>query len=178
MKKGDVFVLGGKKYLYRYTKGMNLYVASEVRRNPTIPSWFSEMLPLSFDTAMEINQFRGLLRKKLESRKPKNEILGFIQTHLYVPKETAETIYNYFLEQHSFLEIPHDGLIVVEKFTDQDKKYLLFHTLYGRRVNDALSRALGYIIGSIGGRDIELGISDNGFYLSGERMTITRALEE
>lgn len=178
MKKGDVFVLGGKKYLYRYTKGMNLYVSHEVRRNPTIPSWFSEMLPLSFDSAQAIGHFRALVRKGMESKKSKKEILTLISAHLYVPAETAEAIYNYFLEQHSFLEIPTENKIVVERFIDQEKKYLLFHTLYGRRTNDALSRAIGYIIGSMGGRDVELGISDNGFYLSGENMVITRALKE
>src|SRR3989338_3850559 len=46
MKKGDVFVLGGRKYIYMYTKGMNLYVKNTISRSPTIPSWFSEMLPL------------------------------------------------------------------------------------------------------------------------------------
>lgn len=179
MKKGDVFVLGGKKYLYRYTRGMNLYVSSEVARNPTIPSWFSEMLPLSFDSALEINQFRALMKKKLKSDKSKEETLKFIGSYLYVNKETAEAIYNYFLEQHSFLEIPDENTIIIEKFTDpdQEKKYLIFHTLYGRRVNDALSRAIGYIIGALGSRDIEVGVSDNGFYLSGENMMIKRALE-
>ena len=178
MKKGDVFVLGGKKYLYRYTKGMNLYVNSEVRRNPTIPSWFSEMLPLSFDSALEIGKFRSLMKKKLDSRKSREETLEFIQSYLYVPRETAEAIYGYFLEQHSFLEIPGTDSIIIEKFTDNNKKFLLFHTLYGRRVNDALSRAIGYIIGAMGGRDIELGITDNGFYLAGENMILKRALEE
>ena len=177
MKKGDVFVLGGKKYLYRYTRGMNLYVGSEVRKNPNIPSWFSEMLPLSFDSALEINKFRKGMNKKLNSNKPKKETISFIQEYLYAPEETSEAIYNYFLEQHSFLEIPDEDTIIVEKFIDQEKKYLLFHTLYGRRVNDALSRAFGYLIGSYGGRDVELGISDNGFYLAGENMMIKRALE-
>ncbi|MEK6840906.1 MAG: ATP-dependent helicase [Nanoarchaeota archaeon] len=179
MKRGDVFVLGGKKYLYKYTRGMNLYVSSEVRRNPTIPSWFSEMLPLSFDSALEINRFRALMKKKLKSEKSKHEIIESIKSYLYIPKETAEAVYNYFLEQHSFLEIPDENTIIIEKFTDpeQEKKYLLFHTLYGRRVNDALSRAIGYITGALGGRDIELGISDNGFYLSGENMMLKRALE-
>ena len=177
MKKGDVFVLGGKRYLYKYTRGMNLYVSSEVKRNPTIPSWFSEMLPLSFDSALEINKFRTLMKKNLESKKSKKQILESIKSYLYVPKETAESIYNYFLEQHSFLEIPDSKTIIIEKFTDNEKKYLLFHTLYGRRVNDALSRAIGYLIGSFGGRDIEIGINDNGFYLSGERMILKRALE-
>lgn len=178
MKKGDVFVLGGKRYLYRYTRGMNLYVAPEVRRNPNIPSWFSEMLPLSFDSAMEINKFRRLMRKKLDSNISRKKIIEFIMSHLYVPNETAEAIYNYFLEQHSFLEVPNENQIIIEKFTDQGKKYLLFHALYGRRVNDALSRAFGYMIGLLGGRDIEIGITDNGFYLAGERMMIKRALSE
>lgn len=180
MKKGDVFVLGGKKYMYRYTRGMNLYVASNVARSPNIPSWFSEMLPLSFDSALEINKFRKLMAQKLNSKNSKKEIIEFIMSYVYVPKETAEAIYNYFLEQQSFLEIPNETNLLVEKFTDkeQDKRYLLFHSLYGRRVNDALSRALGYIIGSLGGRDIEVGISDNGFYLSGERMMLKRALKE
>ena len=177
MRKGDVFVLGGKRYLYRYTRGMNLYVSSEVRRNPTIPSWFSEMLPLSFDSANEIGNFRKLMDKKLNSSQSKKKILEFIQSHLYVPLSTAKTIYDYFLEQHSFLEIPHKDSIIIEKFTDDDKKYLLFHTLYGRRVNDALSRAIGYMVAELGGRDIQLGINDNGFFLSGERMMIKRVLE-
>ena len=137
------------------------------------------MLPLSFDSALEINQFRALMKKKLKSDKSKEETLKFIGSYLYVNKETAETIYNYFLEQHSFLEIPDENTIIIEKFTDpdQEKKYLIFHTLYGRRVNDALSRAIGYIIGALGSRDIEVGVSDNGFYLSGENMMIKRALE-
>ena len=178
MKKGDVFVLGGKKYIYGYTRGMNLYVKFTVDRPPTIPSWFSEMLPLSFDSALEINKFRKEMAKKLESKQPKNKIIEFIQKHMYVPEETAEAIYNYFLEQHSFLEIPHEDKIIVEKFIDNGKKFLIFHTLYGRRVNDALSRAIGYLIGAYGGRDIQLGISDNGFYLCGENMMLKKTLEQ
>ncbi len=178
MKKGDVFVLGGKKYIYGYTRGMNLYVKFTVDRPPTIPSWFSEMLPLSFDSANEINKFRKLMAGKLDSRQPKNKIMDFIQEYLYVPEDTSEAIYNYFLEQHSFLEIPNESKIIVEKFTDNGKKFLIFHTLYGRRVNDALSRAIGYLIGAHGGRDVQLGISDNGFYLCGENMMLKRTLEE
>jgi len=178
MRKGDVFVLGGSKYIYGYTRGMNLYVKPTVDRSPTIPSWFSEMLPLSFDSALEINKFRKLMSEKLNSKQSKNNAIEFIESYLYAPKETSEVIYNYFLEQHSFLEIPNESKIIIEKFTDNGKKYLIFHTLYGRRVNDAISRAIGYLIGVYGGRDIELGINDNGFYLAGENMMLKRSLEE
>jgi ATP-dependent Lhr-like helicase len=179
MKKGDVFVLGGKKYVYRYTRGMNLYVNSTIERRPTIPSWFSEALPLSFDSALEIGAFRKLMNEKISSEQPREKIIKFIESYLYLSqhKETAEAIYNYFLEQHSFFEIPHRNRIIIERFMDQGKKYVLFHSLYGRRVNDALSRALGYLVGVYGGRDVEIGISDNGFYLSGENLFLKKAIE-
>ena len=167
MKKGDVFVLGGKKYIYRYTRGMNLYVNSAEHLSPTIPSWFSEMLPLSFDTALEVNLFRKIMRNKLESKTKKQEILKHIMEYLYVKKETAESIYNYFNEQHKFLEIPNENLIIVEKYKTE-KSYFLFHSMYGRRVNDVLSRAFGFLIGRTGKRDVEIGINDNGFYIAGE----------
>jgi len=176
MKKGDVFVLGGRKYLYRYTKGMNLYVASAEHLSPTIPSWFSEMLPLSFDSGLEIGEFRKLMHDKLSSEKPKEDVIKFIMKHLYIKEKTAESIYNYFEEQYRFLEIPRSDLMLIEKYKSE-KNYLIFHSMYGRRVNDALSRAFGFLIGKLGGRDIEVGINDNGFYIAGEKISIKTPLE-
>lgn len=175
MKKGDVFVLGGKKYIYNYSRGMNIYVNTAQHLSPTIPSWFSEMLPLSFDSGLEINRFRKLMNEKLSSKKSKKEIVEFIREHLYVRKDTAESIYDYFNEQHRFLEIPNEKTFLVEKY-NFGKKYLIFHSMYGRRVNDALSRALGFLVGQTGGRDIEIGINDNGFYLAGEKLNAEKAL--
>ncbi|MEX0933032.1 MAG: ATP-dependent helicase [Candidatus Pacearchaeota archaeon] len=167
MKKGDVFVLGGKKYLYRYTRGMNLYVASAEHLSPTIPSWFSEMLPLSFDSGLEILKFRKLMNEKFTNKAKKEEIKQTIRNELYVREETADSIYNYFNEQHKFLEIPDGDNLLVEKYKSE-KNYLIFHTTYGRRVNDALSRAFGFLLGRAGERDVEIGINDNGFYIAGE----------
>ncbi|MFA4952739.1 MAG: ATP-dependent helicase [Candidatus Pacearchaeota archaeon] len=178
MKKGDVFVLGGKKYIYLYTRGMNLYVKSTIEKSPTIPSWFSEMLPLSFDSANEVNRFRTLMKERLNSGKNKEEIINFISNHLYLDeksKSTAEVIYNYFKEQYNFLEIPDSKTILIERYKSE-KNYLLFHSMYGRRVNDALSRAFAFLIARAGGRDIQIGINDNGFYLAGEKMKIEKAI--
>jgi len=176
MKKGDVFVLGGQKYLYIYTKGMNLYVRGGVSRNPTIPSWFSETLPLSFDSAGEINRFRQLMSERFEKGESKEEIIGFIKEHLYTTETAAENIYQYFNEQFRFLEIPTSKTIVIERYK-AEKNYVLFNSMYGRRVNDALSRAIAFIVGRYGQRDVEVGISDNGFYLAGESLNIEHALE-
>jgi len=178
MKKGDVFVLGGTRYIYMYTRGMNLYVKSSVDRPPTIPSWFSEQLPLSFDSALEINRFRQLVKEKLEKNEKKHDIIKFIQQHLYVDDSTSEVIYQYFLEQNNFSEIPNIKTITIERYSDPRKNYVIVNSMYGRRVNDALSRALGYLMGSSGQRDVEIGINDNGFYFAGEKLGIERALKE
>ena len=175
MKKGDVFVLGGNKYLYLYTRGMNVYVKSAVGRQPTIPSWFSEMLPLSFDSAIEINKFRTLMSNNFKNKTKKSEMLKLIKEYLYVEDSTAESLYNYFLEQHNYLEIPTSETLLVERY-NSSKHYLIFHSMYGRRVNDALSRAIGFMLGRAGGRDVEMGINDNSFYLAGEKMNIEKVM--
>jgi len=176
MKKRDVFVLGGSKYEFSYMRGMNLYVRPALHRNPTIPSWFSEQLPLSFDTANEINRFRLLIKDRFDKKMKKEEIIEFIKTHLHVEDTTAKSIYKFYLEQHKFLEIPTSKKIIVEKYKGE-KNYLLFNSMYGRRVNDALSRSLGYLMATGGGRDIELGVTDSGFYIAGESLKIEKALE-
>jgi ATP-dependent Lhr-like helicase len=175
MKRGDVFVLGGRKYQFSYSRGMNLYVNSAEKLSPTIPSWFSEMLPLSFDSGLEINKFRLLMHEKFSANKDRKEIEELICEYLYVPKETAKKIYDYFYEQYKFLGIPNEKLMIIERYKGE-KKYLIFHSMYGRRVNDALSRAFGFIVGKAGERDVEMGISDNGFYLAGEKLNIEKAL--
>ena len=179
MKKRDVFVLGGRKYQYRYTRGMNLYVGVAENLSPTIPSWFSEMLPLSFDSALEINKFREMMYEKLLINETKEKTLKFIMEHLYVKKKTAEVIYDYFNQQFRFMGIPNEELMLIEDYKDKlnNKNYLIFHSMYGRRVNDALSRAIGFLVGTQGKRDVEIGINDNGFYLSGESLDIEKAMK-
>ena len=176
MGVGDVFVLGGKKYQFMYTKGMNIYVRGGIKKNPTIPSWFSEMLPLSFDSAVEISRFRKLVCEKFESKKSKSEILNFICEYTHVTESVSEGLYKYFDEQHKFAKIPHENRLLIEEYKGE-KNYLVFHSLYGRRVNDALSRALSYLMAQKVGRDIEIGISDNGFYFAGEKLPIEEALK-
>src|SRR3989344_1133131 len=173
MKRGDVFVLGGQKYQFLYTRGMTASVKADISKNPTIPSWFSEMLPLSFDTALDIGKFRRFMKERI---KKKSECVNFVREYLYCDKKIAEEIYNYFKEQGDFSQIPHEEEILVEKFKEE-KEFLVFHSLYGRRVNDALSRAYGYAAARLQYRDVEVGISDNGFFIAGEKLDEKKIIE-
>jgi ATP-dependent Lhr-like helicase len=171
LRKGDVFVLGGEKYEFLHAKGMVAYASASVYRPPTIPSWFSEMLPLSFDLALDIGRFRKLINEMFCANKSKKEILEFINNYLYVDKNAAESIYDYFYEQFNYAEIPSHSRIIVEHYNDDSnkRKYIVFHTLYGRRVNDCLSRAVAFAIARTQHRDVEIGINDNGFYVASDK---------
>lgn len=166
MKRGDVFVLGGQKYQFLFSRGMKAYVRADVSKNPTIPSWFSEQLPLSFDVGVQIGKFRRLVKERI---KRKSECVQFIEQYLYVSNYIAGEIYDYFREQAGFSEIPDDQTLIIEKFKGE-KEFLVFHSMYGRRVNDALSRAFALAAARLRYRDVEIGINDNGFFIAGERL--------
>ncbi len=169
LRKSDVFVLGGNTYQFKFARGMTAQVSSSSNRVPTVPSWFSEMLPLSFDLAMEINRFRYLMNDKFEHKISKEEIMEFLHKYLYVNDNAANSIYSYFYEQYHFSKIPSHKRIVVESYSEKGRNYVIFQTLFGRRVNDCLSRSLAYVIGKSQHRDVEVGMSDNGFYISAEK---------
>jgi Lhr-like helicase len=170
MRPGDVFVLGGNTYQFKFSRGMVAQVSASASRPPTVPSWFSEMLPLSFDLSMEIQKFRMLMEDKFKHRISKKEIIKFINTYLYVDNNSAEAIYQYFIEQWMFCKhIPHDKKILIENYDDGKEKKVIFHALYGRRVNDVLSRAVAFIISRTQHKDIEMGINDNGFYINSKK---------
>ena len=178
LRPGDVFVLGGNVYMFKFSRGMTAQVSTSVNRPPTVPSWFSEMLPLSYDLAMEINRFRRLMEERFQSGKPEQEILQFVNEYLYVDEKAAYSIYRYFYEQYNYSQIPSDRKIVIETYVDRGRTYVIFQTLFGRRVNDCLSRALAYVIGKSQHRDVEIGVTDNGFYLSAEQnFNAVRAFE-
>ncbi len=167
LKPRDIFVLGGNTYRFKFSRGMVAQVDRCYESPPTVPSWVSEMLPLSFDLAMEIGKFRRLMAEKFEGKKTKEEIIAFIKEYLYVDENATLAIHEYFKEQYDYVaEIPTDQRILIEHTEDEEgRKYIVFHTLYGRRVNDCLSRAIAFAIARLQHRDVEMGISDNGFYL-------------
>ncbi|MGV8169173.1 MAG: DEAD/DEAH box helicase, partial [Candidatus Nanoarchaeia archaeon] len=178
LKRGDVFVLGGQTYEFQYAQGMTAFVKTSINRPPTVPSWFSEMLPLSFDLAMEIQKFRRYMEEQFSSKTSKQDILKFIHEYLYVDEYGANSIYEYFREQFEYSEIPHDKKLVIENYDDMKNKYIIFHSLYGRRTNDVLSRALAFVLSKIHNKDIEININDNGFYLivpRGQTVQVSRA---
>ncbi|HOI39858.1 MAG TPA: ATP-dependent helicase [Methanobacterium sp.] len=168
LQKGDTFVLGGNIYRFNYARGMTVNVTPS-SGPPTIPSWFSEQLPLSYDLAVDIQRFRDIMDSKFKMDRSKEEIMDFIHEYLYVDYNSANSIYHFFREQYLFAQIPGLKKLLVEFYTGfGGRKFVVFHSLFGRRVNDALSRAVAYVIAKKHHRDVMISVSDNGFYLSSD----------
>lgn len=179
LKKGDSFVLGGRTYRFNYGKGMTINV-SPASGPPTIPSWYSEQLPLAFDLAVDIQRFRYVLESKFQYGRSKEEIIEFLHEYLYVDEFAANSIYEYFNEQFLYAQIPHKQKLLVEYYTGfGGRKFVVFHSLFGRKTNDAIARAVAYVASDRNKRNITISITDNGFYLSSDgKMGALEALKK
>lgn len=168
LRKHDTFVLGGETYKFRFSRGMTIQVESASEERATVPSWFSEMLPLSFELALEIQAFRSDLHDLFVAYCSEGEIKEFIRARLQLDGRGIDSLYRYFAEQYRFSRLPHRRKLLVEFYHEGLKTIMIFHALFGRRVNDALSRALAYLIARREDKDIEIAVTDHGFYLAYE----------
>lgn len=165
LRKGDIFLLGGKPYLFRYARGMRCFVEPLPKEtNPTIPNWFSELLPLSFDLALEIQKFREKMKRFIEKNEKKEKVISWLLNNYPIDENSAKTIYYYFLEQWIYCKkIPTKNILIEKTYDLEGRRYIVFHSLFGRKVNDALSRIIGIIISDLINTNVGTIISDNGF---------------
>lgn len=167
---GDRFVLGGKVYEFISSEGNRALVKPAYDMKPTVPSWFSEMLPLSYDLAVKIGEFRDKMFNWLKEGVPKEKIIKYLLKNCHADEVAAEAVYEYFLEMVRFLravgvgEHPSHKVIPVEKYIDEEGRlHHVFHALYGRKTNDALSHALAYLATVKAGVNVGVAVHDNGF---------------
>ncbi len=186
LKPRDIFVLGGKLYMFIRSSGSRCIVTRAESNTPTIPPWFSEQLPLSYELAISIGEFRKnfseAIRSDIGSMRIGRTTLGLLKKGMLRPGKRARemldsmpmdenarnSIYNYFLEQMLFAKyVPNDRFVLIERTKMRDKSgiknLVVFHTLYGRRVNDALSRIFAILVNEEYDIDVGVMISDNGF---------------
>ncbi len=190
LKQGDIFTLGGRLYRFEYSKGMRCYVSAANSSTPTIPPWFSEQLPLSYELAMEIGKFRAEISEAiikqskrgklgLKTKIPKN-IKAMIES-LPVDSNAVDAIYGYFVEQLLFAKaVPTNKSMLIEITKDpkSGQNLVIFHSLYGRRINDTLSRVIAIHIGRRLGMDVGIMINDNGFLINTESQLKQSDIEE
>ncbi|HID06124.1 MAG TPA: ATP-dependent helicase, partial [Armatimonadetes bacterium] len=144
---GDVFVLGGRLFRFKRAKGLRAYVEAVKDEKPTVPAWFSELLPLSFELGEAISDFREEVWRLLAEGREEEARRRIAEE---ADEDVANAIVEYFklqwsfLRAHGFDEFHSRRNLVVEHYVDErGRSNLIFHFVFGRRTNDALAKAYG-----------------------------------
>ncbi|ELY56453.1 ATP-dependent helicase [Natronococcus amylolyticus DSM 10524] len=168
LEKGDVFVLGGNHFEYRYRRGSKVYVDHTSAR-PTVPSWYSERLPLSYDLGCEILAFQRQLLEHYETGGP-SRVRGWLRG-FPLDDDSVRAIARLFDHQLRYAgveSVSTDERLAIEVERDRneyERRYYV-HSNYGRRVNDGLSRLLAYHCAQEATANVKVAVADNGFALS------------
>ena len=168
LSPGDVFVLGGTGYAFAYRRGQKVYVDHADGR-PTVPSWFSERLPLSLDLGRAILAFQAELLERHDrggAAAVREWLRGFPVDENAVYALTS--LYTAQLDYAGPESLSTPARIVVEEERDEAeyRRRYYVHTAYGRRFNDGLSRLLAHRSAQAATANVAVAVADNGFVLS------------
>ncbi|ODR82543.1 helicase [Haladaptatus sp. W1] len=168
LEKGDVFVLGGQHFEYKYRRGSKVY-ADRTSARPTVPSWFSERLPLSYDLGREIAAFQGELLSRLTDR-GKPAVRVWLR-EFPLDENSVRAIARMFDEQVRYAgeeSVSTDERLTVEIEMDREEyeRHYYVHSNYGRRFNDGLSRVVAYRCAQAANTNVGVAVADNGFTVS------------
>jgi len=168
LESGDVFVLGGQNYEYSYRRGSKVYVDPTSAR-ATVPSWYSERLPLSYDLGREVLTFQRELCDRLESGGPP-EVRRWLR-EFPLDESTVRAITRMFDAQVRYAgveSVSTDRRLAVEIELDREayRRNYHVHANYGRRFNDGLSRLLAYRCAQQANANVKVAVADHGFTLS------------
>ena len=165
LEPGDVFVLGGERFEYRYRRGSKVRVDRTTAR-PTVPSWYSERLPLSYDLGRELLAFQREILDRFETGGLPG-VREWLRT-FPLDENSVRAIAQLFDEQRRYLGpegISTDERLVVEEVLDREEYRRRFYVRsnYGRRFNDGLSRLVGYHCSRRANTNVTVAVADNGF---------------
>jgi len=168
LEPGDVFVIGGSRYEYRYRRGSKAYVDPTSDR-PTVPSWYSERLPLSYDLGREVLAFQGELLERFEAG-GSPAVRRWLR-ELPLDENAVRAMARMFEEQVRYAgveSVSTDGRLVIEEERDRDRyrRNYYVHSNYGRRFNDGFSRLLAYRVARSANANVQVAVADHGFTLS------------
>jgi Lhr-like helicase len=162
---GDVFTLGGRSWAFQHARGMKAYVRAAGNQQPTVPQWFSEALPLSYEVAREVARTRRAIAERLTADGPVRA-RAWIGEEYRVSQDTAQALVRYVQLQARFAEVPKVDEVLVEEFVDDDlRRNYVFHVPVGRRANEALARTFAHALAETRGVPCRTVVNDYGFVL-------------
>jgi len=104
----------------------------------------------------------------------RRELMDWMLSQYELDHNTASSIFSYLDEQYRYLgEVPTDERLVVERTVDEEGTLnIVFHSIFGREVNDALCRILAHMLSERVGSNIGMVVEDHGFVLKLSRRSV------
>ncbi|PCN50324.1 ATP-dependent helicase [Candidatus Geothermarchaeota archaeon ex4572_27] len=172
LSPGDTFILGGKVYRFKWARGLVAFVEPAEGAKPTVPRWISELLPLTFDLGEAIADFRYMLYRLIREGRVR-EAEEVVKREMRADDSAARNVTRYIAMQYRYLrslgfdDFHSRSNLIVERFRMPGEPgiYYVFHTVFGRRVNSVLARAIAHVIGREEGINVRVIIDDHGFAL-------------
>src|SRR3989454_39949 len=167
LSPSDVFVLGGRTYQFVRVRGTSVYVKDASGHKPTVPSWTGEMLPRSFDLSIAVGEFRRDLAAKIAKDGEAAAKEG-LQQEYRTDTGSAQSLVSYVQEQVALIpELPTDRRVLLEGYIDvKGNRNVIFHYPFGRRVNDALSRAFAFAVTETHRTNVRVSVTDDNFMIT------------
>lgn len=172
LEPGDTFILGGRVYRFKWARGLNAFVEPADGVRPTVPRWVSELLPLTFDLGEAIADFRFLIYSLLEQGKY-DEAKHIIAKELRADNNSIYNIIRYIDLQRKYLKSlgvntfhsRNNLLVEILIMRGELGVNYVFHTVFGRRVNNVLAKALANIIRKSEGITVRVIVDDHAFII-------------
>jgi ATP-dependent Lhr-like helicase len=167
LSPNDIFVLGGRTYSFVRARGTSVYVKDASGRRPTVPSWTGEMLPRSFDLSIAVGEFRRDLSAKIK-KDGAAAAKEWLKEEYRTDAGSAQSLVSYVEEQEALIpDLPTDRRVLLEGYLDvKGNRNVIFHFPFGRRVNDALSRAYAFALTEAYHTNVRVSVTDDNFMIT------------
>ena len=136
---------------------------------PTVPSWYSERLPLSYDLGCEILAFQETLFDHYDDGGPPR-VRAWLR-EFPLDDNSVRAIARLFEHQLRYagpesVSTPDRLSIEVVRDREEYERHYYVHSAYGRQFNDGFARLLAYRCAQVATANVQVAVADNGFVLS------------
>lgn len=162
---GDVFVLGGERFAFRYRKGGTLYV-ERTDQSATVPRWQSERRPTTTHLADQVRSLVGDVESAFEAGGP-GRARRMLREYGILTDDVVRSLVREF-ETERETGLVTDQRIAVEEVIDREngRRRYYVRTRAGGGVNESLARLIAERGRARTDGSIPVAFGDDGFALS------------
>lgn len=169
LEPGDVFVLGGDRFAFRYRKGGTIYV-DRTDASPTVPQWQSERRPTTAHLAADTRRLAATLDEAIASEGP-DRARQVLRDLGVITDDAVRAIVREIQDERRSLDgdgVVTDTRICIEEVIDQDagRRRYFVRTRAGGGVNEALARVLADRSRRRTDANVPVAFGDDGFALA------------